>query len=243
MEEVKEKTSKARVTEKKKPVFYTEWAYVVGLVVIAFSAAVCAKADLGVSMVVAPAFILFRKVSQFLPWFSYGMAEYGIQLIQLLIMLVVLRKFKVSYLFSFVTAIIYGLVLDASRWIISPIDASAMPVRIAMFVFSVIGCAFGVSMMFHTYIAPEVYELIVKEVSEKFHLDINKFKMAYDIGSCVVGVIMSFAFFGFGVFEGVKWGTVITALVNGWIIGLFSKLLEHCFEFRDGTKMRKLFEH
>lgn len=58
--------------------------------------------------------------------------------------------------------------------------------------------------LFHTYLSPEAYELIVKELSVKFGCNINKVKTAYDCFSTVLGMVLSFAFFGFGVFEGVK---------------------------------------
>ena len=46
----------------------------------------------------------------------------------------------------------------------------------------------------------------------------------------------------FGVFEGVKLGTVICALFNGFLIGLFSKWLENHFDFRNKFKTEKYFQ-
>ena len=63
----------------KQKVFYTELAYVLGLVIMAFAAAFTEKADFGMSMVVAPAYILHLKLSEFWPWFSFGVAEYVFQ--------------------------------------------------------------------------------------------------------------------------------------------------------------------
>ena len=100
----------------------------------------------------------------------------------------------------------------------------------------------GVSMLFHTYISPEAYELFVKEISAKAKMDINRFKTLYDCASCLIAVIMSFAFFGFGVFEGVKLGTVFCALINGSLIGLCSRFYEKHFTFKDGLKLRCFFE-
>ena len=110
----------------KRKVFYTEAAYIVGLVLLALSAALMERADFGVSMVVAPAYLLHLKVSQFLPFFSFGMAEYTLQAMLLLVMVVVLRKFKVSYLFSFVTAVLYGFILDFMMLCVSYIPNEAL---------------------------------------------------------------------------------------------------------------------
>ncbi|MBQ9166537.1 MAG: hypothetical protein IJX71_06415, partial [Oscillospiraceae bacterium] len=97
---------------REKRVFYTELAYVMGLLALAFGTALMERADFGVSMVVAPAYLVHLKLSETLPFFTFGMAEYTFQALLLVVMVVVLRRFRVSYLFSFVTAVLYGLTLD-----------------------------------------------------------------------------------------------------------------------------------
>ncbi len=226
----------------KKKIFYSEFAYIVGLVLLALSAALMERADFGVSMVVAPAYLLHLKVSQFLPFFSFGMAEYTLQAVVLILMIAVLRKFKVSYLFSFVTAVLYGFILDLMIYLVAFIPSEEFYIRVILYILGLLGCAVGVSLLFHTYIAPEVYELFVKEISSTFKFNINRVKTVYDLSSCLVAVIMSFCFFGLWQFEGVKLGTVICALLNGFTIGMFSKLFERFFEFKDGLKLRRFFE-
>jgi uncharacterized membrane protein YczE len=81
----------------------------------------------------------------------------------------------------------------------------------------------------------------VKELAAKYSLNIHHVKTVYDICSCLVGVAMSFLFFGFGVFKGVKVGTIVCALVNGTMIGFCSRFLESHFEFKDRIKLRKYF--
>ena len=68
----------------KKKIFYTEYAYVIGIVLLALSTALTVLADFGVSMVIAPAYLLHLKVSEYLPFFSFGMAEYTLQAVLLL---------------------------------------------------------------------------------------------------------------------------------------------------------------
>lgn len=226
----------------KKRVFYTELSYVLGLVIMAFAAAFTEKADFGMSMVVAPAYIIHLKVSQFLPWFTFGVSEYCFQGVLIVITAILMRKFKRSYLFSFVTAVIYGTLLDLAMSIISPIPDDAFYLRILWWIAGTVFCSLAVSLFFHTYISPEAYELIVKEISERFNFNINKVKTSYDCFSSVLGIVLSFVFFGLWHFEGVKLGTVVCALVNGFLIGRFTKLLESKFEFKDKFKLRKWFE-
>lgn len=226
----------------KKNVFYTELSYVLGLVIMAFAAAFTEKANFGMSMVVAPAYILHLKVSQFLPWVTFGVAEYVFQGLLVLLTIVVMGRFKASYLFSFVTALIYGTLLDVAIQIIAGLPENTFAIRILWYVLGTVLCSFAVSLFFHTYLSPEAYELIVKELSEKFGCDINKVKTVYDCFSVVLGILLSFSFFGFGVFEGVKWGTMICALINGFLISRFTKLLEHFFVFKNRLKIEKYFQ-
>ena len=225
-----------------KKTFFTEIAYVLGLIFVALGVAFMEKPDFGVSMVVAPAYILHLKISETYSFFTFGMAEYTLQAVLLIVMMIVVRKFKVSYLFSFVTAVIYGFILDLCMMLVSHIPMDSMALRIAYYTLGMVLCAIGIALFFHTYIAPEVYELFVKELAFKFRKDIHKIKTVYDICSCLIGVLLSFAFFGFGVFKGVKAGTIVCALINGTLIGLCSKFLEQKFEFTDGLeKLRKYF--
>ena len=225
----------------KKKVFYTELSYVLGLIIMAFAAAFTEKADFGLSMVVAPAYIIHLKVSQFLPWFTFGVAEYCFQGFLIILTIIIMRKIKLSYFLSFVTAILYGTLLDYAMNLIAPLPDDTFAFRILWYLIGTVSCSLAVSLFFHTYLAPESYELIVKEVSSKTKKDINKVKMAYDCISVVLGIILSFSFFGFGVFHGVKLGTVFCAFINGFLIGRFSKLLEHFFEFRNRFNLEKYF--
>ena len=81
----------------KKSTFYTEAAYLFGLVLLALGTALMERSDFGVSMVVAPAYILHLKVSEFLPFFSFGMAEYTLQAALLVVMMIILRRVRLSY--------------------------------------------------------------------------------------------------------------------------------------------------
>ena len=225
-----------------KKVFFSEVAYVVGIVILALGTAFMERADFGLSMVVAPAYLLHLKISQYIPVFSFGMAEYSLQAVLLIILALSLRKFKSMYMFSFVTAVIYGLTLDIAMLLVGMLPLIGLIGRIIFYIIGILFCAVGVSLLFHTYIPPEAYELFVKEISAKSRVDINIIKTVYDCSSCLIGIILSFAFFGLWHFEGVKFGTVICALINGFLIGKCSKMIESIFDFKDAFKLRKRFE-
>ena len=227
---------------KDKKVCYSELAYLIGIIVLAFGTAFMERADFGISMVVAPAYLLHLNISQYLPFFSFGMAEYVFQLFVLILLALCMRKFKVSYLFSFVTAVIYGFALDLAIAAVAFLPGFGMAGRFAYYLVGLVFCSIGVSFLFHTYLAPEAYELFVKELSRRFGWDIHKTKTAYDFCSCLIGILLSFAFFGLWQFEGVKLGTIVCAAVNGFLIGKISGCLEKIFVFQDRFSWRKAFE-
>lgn len=58
---------------------FAELAYVLGLIILALGVALMEKADLGISMVVAPAYLISLKVS----FLTFGRAEYTLQAVLL----------------------------------------------------------------------------------------------------------------------------------------------------------------
>ncbi|MBQ2751974.1 MAG: hypothetical protein IJF25_05300 [Oscillospiraceae bacterium] len=226
---------------KAKKVCFTEAAYFIGIFILALGTALMEKANFGMSMVVAPAYLLHLKLSQHYPIFSFGMAEYIFQAILIVILTAIMRNFKKSYLFSFVTAVIYGFALDIMIWAVRAVPSEGVIIRTVLFMLGLLFGTIGVAFLFHTYIAPEAYELVVKEISLSRGIKIEKVKTVYDCISCAVGILMSFAFFGFGQFEGVKLGTIFCALINGKLIGLIGGALESSFEFKDALKLREMF--
>ena len=125
----------------KKRVFYTELSYLLGMVILAFAAAMMTRADFGLSMVVAPAYLLHLKVSEVLPFFSFGMAEYTLQALLLIVLCLAVRRFRLSYLFSFVTAVLYGFVLDGLLWLLSFLPMDSIALRFVFYVVGMVLCA------------------------------------------------------------------------------------------------------
>ena len=225
----------------KKRVLYTEWAYVIAMVGLSLSVAFMTRADFGVSMVVAPAYLLYLKLNPVLPFFTFGMAEYTLQAVLLLFTILSVKKYRPYFLFSFVTAVLYGFLLDGWMALTAALPADGFALRCLWYVLGILLGAASIAFFFKTYIAPEVYELLVKEIAQKLQRPTHRVKTVYDCVSCAVAVLMSFAFFGLWRFEGVKLGTVICALVNGYFIGRFTALYERVFEFRDALPWRRYF--
>ena len=222
---------------KGKRIIYSEMAYFWGLIILALGTAFMEKADFGISMVVAPAYLIHLKASEYLPFFSFGVSEYVFQAVLLVLLSLVMRKFKKSYLLSFATAFLYGTVLDIMITLVALFPQESLVWQIIFYTAGMIICAIGVALLLHTYFPPEAYELVVKELSQKFHITVGKIKTIYDCCSCVFAVVLSLCFFQS--FVGVKWGTIVCAMINGWLIGKISGFLERNFILKDALFLRK----
>lgn len=225
-----------------KKIFSNELAYVLALASLALGTAFMEGADFGLSMVVAPAYLLHLKVSQYLPFFSFGMAEYFVQALLLIVTGLIMRRFKLSYLFSFVTAVLYGTVLDVCIYLVSFIPMNNLAVITAFYILGFVICGMGVALFFRTYISPGAYELFVKELSGRFGVKIHRFKTGFDCTCCLLSIALSFIFFGFGHFEGIKLGTVACALANGFTIGKWTSFFDRYWKFEDCLPLRHIFE-
>jgi uncharacterized membrane protein YczE len=222
----------------KKMKFFTEPAWLLGLVLLGIGTAMLERADFGMSMVVAPAYLLHLKLSETLPFFSFGMATYLFQAALIVLLTVILRRFRLIYLGSFLTAVVYGFILDGC---VALIGCFPEPVLIGRLLFYTCGiplCTLGIAMVLRSYFPPEAYELLVKEVTAKRGTDFGRGKLIYDLSSLALSVLLSFLFFGFGQFEGIHIGTLISAVVNGPFISMFGKMLNRLFNFSDALPLR-----
>lgn len=224
----------------KKLTIHAEPLYIFATVLLALSVAAVTAADFGVSMVAAPAYVL----SLYVDFLSFGQAEYVVQGVLFIAFCLLMRKFRVSYLFAFASCLLYGLVLDLWR-LIPVFSESAEPLymgwRIALFVVGELLTALSVAMFFKCYLPPQVNDYFVMGVSERYNIKRSFFKFCFDAGFLVIALIMSLCFFG--AIRGIGIGTLIITAVNGFLIGLCSKLLDSLFEVKPlFNKLKEYFD-
>lgn len=223
----------------KKAVFYTEAAYFIGLILLAAGTALTAYGGFGLSMVVAPAYILHLYLSNFLSFFSFGVAEYCMQALILLLLALFLRKVKLAYLLSLASAILYGILLDGAMLLTAHLPEN-VGLQIAAYVLGALLCCNAIALLFCSYLPPAAYELFVKEISAKRNAPLHRIKTVYDCGSLLLALLLSLALFRD--IRGIGIGTVLCAVSYGTIIRLFQTLLHKSFRFTDKFSLRKHFE-
>ena len=199
------------------------WVFYVLLV--GFGIALCTKADFGLSMISAPPYILHVWLRDRFSWYTQGTSEYFWEAFLLLVMCLVIRRFRPKYLLSFAAAVISGLVIDGWLYLLGGNGVyPAMGARVAAFIAGMVITALGVAFGFRTTMPLQVYELVVKEVAEAFRFPVSKTKQGFDIIMLVVSIGLSLLLTH--KMTGVGIGTVILTVINAAIIALWSSLID-----------------
>ena len=227
----------------------SELLWLLGIIFVALGVCICSKADLGVSMIAAPAFIVSEAILKFSDIFSVGVTEYIIQGLMLMLMCIIVRRFNWRYLLAFAVAVIYGYTLNLFLWLFRGVTFDATWCRWVMLIVGDLIIALGVACFFRTYMPLQVYELFVAEISNRFHFSINKVKSAFDITLLALSIILAITLFGdiatfdfttitHTSYHSIGLGTLVTTLINSPLIALMGKLVDRIFE--PSPKFKKL---
>ncbi|NLA76566.1 MAG: hypothetical protein GX851_01830 [Clostridiales bacterium] len=218
-----------------------EAAWVLGIVLIALGVVLITKSGFGVSSVVAPAYVIHLKLSQYFAWYSFGTSEYILQGVLLAVMCAAVRRFRLKYLLSFAVAVVYGFVLDLWFALLGSDIPAAFAARCGFFASGMLISSLAIALFFRTYLPLQVYELFVAEISSVRKLKTDRFKLVYDLSSLALAVALTLLFncrlAGIGV------GTIICAVLNAPLISLFGKLLDRFFDFSPAfPRLKRHFE-
>lgn len=202
-----------------------EAAFLLGTLLIALGTTLLSRAGFGMSMVVAPAYVLsahFPSVSDGTMCYLY----YGVLVATAMGMR---RRFCLSYLFSFFAAVLFGLAVDAFAWCMSFLPEPSFLGRVALYLIGVPISALSIALLLHSYFPPQPPELFVKTLAAVGKRDVYRMKYLYDIASLLLSAGLSLLFFRQLRFIGP--GTFVAALVNGPLIGYFGRKMEKIADF------------
>ena len=219
----------------------SELLWLLGILLVALGVAICSKADLGVSMIAAPAFVLSEALLPYSGFFSVGATEYLVQGLLLVILCLSVRRFNWRFLLAFLVAVIYGYALNLFLWLLGDVEFHAVWLRWVMLLVGDIVVAFGVAAFFRTYLPLQVYELFVSQINERFHLGINRVKWFFDLSLLVISIVLALALFGgisadeltslgSAAFHSIGLGTLVTTLINSPLIRYAGKVLDLFFD-------------
>ena len=207
-----------------------EIAWVIGIAGCALGVCLCTKANFGLSMIAAPPYIFHIALRDRLPWFTQGTAEYIWQGVLLLFMCVVTGRFRWKYLLSFGTAVVSGLCIDFWFLLLGGNGAyESLGMRIAAFVRGAGITSLAIAFVFRTSWPIAIYELLVREIADRFGLNINRVKLGNDIVMLVLSAALAFVLTGG--FHGFGPGTILITFVNAPLIAYFGKWIDRRFSF------------
>ena len=218
----------------------SELLWLLGILFVALGVAICSKADLGVSMIAAPAFVVQEAIVRWSSVLTVGVTEYIIQGLMLVILCVVVGRFNWRYLLAFAVAVGYGYVLDFFIWIISGITLDAVWMRWVMLLIGDLVTAFGVACFFRTYMPLQVYELFVAELADRFRIPVAKVKFFFDNTLLVLSIVLALVLFGdvatfdwstigYASFHSIGLGPIVTTIINSPLIAMMGKLVDRFF--------------
>ncbi len=214
----------------------SELLWLFGNIFVALGVAICNKANLGVSMIAAPAFIIAEAINSL----SVGVTEYIFQGIILVLLCVIIRRFNWRFLIAFAVAIFYGYILNFFLWLMADIQVNAVWLRWVMLIIGDCITGFGVACFFRTYMPLQVYELFVAEFADRFKFNINRVKWIFDITLLIVSIVLTLTLFDdfktfdiktitYSSFHNIGLGTLVTTAINSPIIALVGKFIDRIF--------------
>ncbi len=117
-------------------------------------------------MIVCPAYIISERFD----FLTYGQSEYLTATIVFIIFCLVMKRFKISYLLSYLTGILYALFSDLIKILIPIFNQNlilSMNIRIVCFVIGMILSGIAVSLFYKTYLYPQIYDFFCESCCTK----------------------------------------------------------------------------
>lgn len=219
-----------------------ELMWVLGIFLVALGVTMSKKADLGVSMIAAPTFIVYEAIKPLWTSVSVGTVEYLVQGAILLIMCAVVQRVNWRYLLAFAVAVIYGYVMDMWMLVFKNVVLTETYLKWIMLIAGDVMTAAGVACFFRTYMPLQVHELFVAELSDRYSLKINRVKLVFDLSFLVLSVVLALTIFrdantfdwkniASTSYHSLGLGTIVTTLINAPIIAVIGKGLDKVFDY------------
>ncbi len=209
-----------------------EIVYLAAICCLALAVAMVASAGFGMSMIVAPAYVLSRRFTAL----TFGQTEYVVQACLFVVLCVAVGGFRVVFLSAFANCMVYGAVLDFLRFAVPVLNPRVTPVgslpfaaRVCLFAAGLVLTGASVAVFYKTYMYPQVYDFFVRAVSGHFGIKRLKFKYCFDFACLFTATALSLLFFGRLVGIGV--GTLIVTCTMGLLIEFFCSLYDKFFDF------------
>ena len=193
--------------------------FLVGLFVNSLGVSLITKANLGTSPISSIPYVLSLNFP-----FTLGNFTIFFSIFLIALQLIILRKnFKLEHILQIPVSIIFGYFIDLTMILFSWVNPEAYIMKI---VFLLIGCLIlgvGVYMEVLADVVMLPGESFVRAIVLTWKTNFGTTKICFDVSMSVIAAVLSFVFAGR--LDGVREGTVIAALLVGFIARLIGKKL------------------
>ena len=193
--------------------------FLVGLFVNSLGVSLITKANLGTSPISSIPYVLSLNFP-----FTLGNFTIFFSIFLIVLQLIILRKnFKLEHILQIPASIIFGYFIDLTMILFSWVNPEAYIMKI---VYLLIGCLIlgvGVYMEVLADVVMLPGESFVRAIVLTWKTNFGTTKICFDVSMSVIAVVLSFVFAGR--LAGVREGTVIAALLVGFIARLIGKKL------------------
>ena len=193
--------------------------FLIGLFINSLGVSLITKADLGTSPISSIPYVLSLNFP-----FTLGQFTIAFSLLLILIQLVILRRnFKAEHLLQIPISILFGYFIDLTMVMLFFVDPQTY---LSSVVYLLIGCVilgFGVYTEVLADVAMLPGESFVRAVSSTWKTEFGSTKVAFDVSLAVIAAVLSLLFAHR--LDGVREGTIIAALLVGFIARLFGRRL------------------
>ena len=193
--------------------------FLVGLFVNSLGVSLITKANLGTSPISSIPYVLSLNFP-----FTLGNFTIFFSIFLIVLQLIILRKnFKLEHILQIPVSIIFGYFIDLTMILFSWVNPEAYIMKI---VYLLIGCLIlgvGVYMEVLADVVMLPGESFVRAIVLTWKTNFGTTKICFDVSMSVIAAVLSFVFAGR--LAGVREGTVIAALLVGFIARLIGKKL------------------
>ena len=193
--------------------------FLIGLFINSLGVSLITKADLGTSPISSIPYVLSLNFP-----FTLGQFTIAFSLLLILIQLIILRRnFKAEHLLQIPISILFGYFIDLTMAMLFFVDPQSY---ISSVIYLLVGClilGFGVYTEVLANVAMLPGESFVRAVSSTWKTEFGTTKVAFDVSLTVIAAVLSLIFAHR--LDGVREGTIIAALLVGFIARLFGRKL------------------
>lgn len=206
------------------PVLRGELALVIAVLINSFGVVLMLYSGAGISAISSVPFAF----SEVLPVLSLGTWTYLFQAALVFTLMVLRRRFVLSYLFSFVVGFAFGELLDLHEWWIHVLPTT-LGWCVIYFVISYLLICVGIALSNRCGLPITPTDLFPRELAQITGVSYPKIKISFDAICLAVTLVMTLL--GLGHVEGIGLGTVLAALTMGKTIGVIGAWMDRHVSF------------